>query len=157
MSFHQTNQKGASSDFKQATQIAQEMVCRYGMSDKVGHISLSRDEISEQSPETRALIENEIKTLLEGSYQRAKQILTDNRNELDFLAKGLLDYETLNLEEIQMVIRGENMKEYMENRTKTEEELQRQDLQFYGNGTSQKIYILEDDDDDDDDVDEDDH
>ena len=59
------------------------------------------------SAHTKELIEDEVKRLIDEAYDRAKQILTDKRQEWERLAEGLLEYETLTGEEINRVIRGE--------------------------------------------------
>jgi cell division protease FtsH len=109
---------GASSDIKQATDIARRMVTEWGMSDKLGLIAYgdnsqevflghSVTQNKNVSEATAREIENEVKSLIDGAYHRAKQILTDNIEELHRLAKGLLEYETLSGEEIRTVMRGE--------------------------------------------------
>ncbi|XP_037550214.1 ATP-dependent zinc metalloprotease YME1L1 [Nematolebias whitei] len=95
---------GASSDFDGATQIAKMMVTRFGMSDKLG-VMTYRD-VSKQSPETQAAIEQEVRALLKESYERAKSILKTYNMEHQKLADALLRYETLDAKEIQMVLEG---------------------------------------------------
>ncbi|XP_032222927.1 ATP-dependent zinc metalloprotease FTSH 4, mitochondrial isoform X2 [Nematostella vectensis] len=96
---------GASSDFQAATNLAKAMVTTYGMSEKVGTVQVKEDETL--SPDTRLLIENEVKHLLAEAYERAKNILQSQAKEHKRLAEALLKYETLNAEEIGRVIRGE--------------------------------------------------
>jgi cell division protease FtsH len=109
---------GASSDIKQATDIARRMVTEWGMSDKLGLIAYgdnsqevflghSVTQSKNVSETTAREIENEVKGFIDRAYHRAKQILTDNIEELHRLAKGLLEYETLSGEEIRTVLRGE--------------------------------------------------
>lgn len=95
---------GASSDFDGATKIAQMMVTQFGMSDKLGVMTYS--DLTSQSPETRAAVEQEIRVLLEGSYERAKNILKTYNKEHKLLADALLTYETLDAKEIQMILEG---------------------------------------------------
>ena len=61
------------------------------------------------SEETARIIDSEIRSIIDGAYARATQILTDNREELELLAKGLLEYETLSGDEIRTVIKGERV------------------------------------------------
>ena len=85
---------GASSDLQQATRLAREMVTRYGMSEKVGLASQDYDG-AEISSETRQLIEDEVKAMLDAAYQRAKDLLTRHEGDLHSIARRLLDSESL--------------------------------------------------------------
>ncbi|XP_044178692.1 ATP-dependent zinc metalloprotease FTSH 4, mitochondrial-like isoform X2 [Acropora millepora] len=98
---------GAASDMESSTKLARAMVTMYGMSDKVGMIQIKDDDKS--SPELQALVENEIKQLLKESYERAKTLLQAHSKEHNRLAQALLKYETLDLEEIKVVIQGRNL------------------------------------------------
>ncbi|XP_061569514.1 ATP-dependent zinc metalloprotease YME1L1-like isoform X2 [Cololabis saira] len=95
---------GASSDFDGATKIAKMMVTRFGMSDKLG-VMTYRD-VSKQSPETQAAIEQEVRVLLKDSYERAKSLLKTYSKEHKTLADALLRYETLDAKEIKKVLEG---------------------------------------------------
>ncbi|XP_039899869.1 ATP-dependent zinc metalloprotease YME1L1 isoform X2 [Simochromis diagramma] len=101
---------GASSDFDGATKIAKLMVTRFGMSDKLGVMTYG--DISKQSPETQAAIEQEVRALLKDSYERAKDILKTYSKEHKKLADALLTYETLDAKEIQMVLEGKSLDHY---------------------------------------------
>lgn len=96
---------GAHSDINNATNVAKEMVISNGMSDKVGPVAYG-DDLTTLSPTTKALVEAEIKTLIEGAEARATRILTTHRVELERLAKGLVEYEILNKEEMQAIMDG---------------------------------------------------
>lgn len=98
---------GASSDFDGATKIAQMMVTRFGMSDKLGVMTYS--DLTKHSPETRAAVEQEIRVLLQSSYERAKKILKTYSKEHKLLADALLTYETLDAKEIQMILEGKSL------------------------------------------------
>lgn len=95
---------GASSDLEGATRIARAMVTKYGMSSKVGIVSLdyNNDDVSNT---TRAVVEEEVKQLLEGAYQRARSLLHSHEAELHALARALLENETLSGEQIQAMLR----------------------------------------------------
>ncbi|MEQ2201937.1 ATP-dependent zinc metalloprotease yme1l1, partial [Xenoophorus captivus] len=95
---------GASSDFDGATKIAKLMVTRFGMSDKLGVMTYM--DITKQSPETQAAVEQEVRALLKESYERAKNILKTYSKEHKKLADALLRHETLDAKEIQMVLEG---------------------------------------------------
>lgn len=87
---------GASSDLQQATKLAQSMVTKYGMSREVGLVTHDYDDNGRSmSTETRLLIEQEVKFLLEQAYNNAKTILTTHSKELHALANALLKDETL--------------------------------------------------------------
>ncbi|XP_030612765.1 ATP-dependent zinc metalloprotease YME1L1 isoform X2 [Archocentrus centrarchus] len=98
---------GASSDFDGATKIAKMMVTRFGMSDKLGVMTYG--DVSKQSPETQAAIEQEVRALLKDSYERAKNILKTYSQEHKKLADALLTHETLDAKEIQMVLEGKSL------------------------------------------------
>lgn len=95
---------GASSDIQQATRIAKAMVTQYGLSEKVGMLFI--DEKAKQSGETTAHVDQEVKELLNASYARTKALLEANRRDLEIIAKGLLQYESLAGGEIVDLING---------------------------------------------------
>ncbi len=104
---------GAHNDFQRATGIARKMVTEYGMSDKLGplqfgqsqggQVFLGRDINSEQnySDAIAYEIDKEMQRLIKESYERAKRILTENRDKLELIAKTLLDIETLDAAQIK--------------------------------------------------------
>uniref|UniRef100_A0A8C3TKX9 ATP-dependent zinc metalloprotease YME1L1 n=1 Tax=Catharus ustulatus TaxID=91951 RepID=A0A8C3TKX9_CATUS len=98
---------GASSDFDNATKIAKLMVTRFGMSEKLGVMTYS--DPGKVSPETQSAIEQEVRTLLRDSYERAKNILKTHAKEHKNLAEALLKYETLDAKEIQIVLEGKKL------------------------------------------------
>lgn len=93
---------GAYSDFKKATEIARSMVCYYGMTDALGkRVYLDTyDTKGGYSQKTFEKIDNEITRILDEQYNRAMQMLKDNRDKLDKLSLALLDKETLYASEI---------------------------------------------------------
>ena len=106
---------GASSDIEMATKLARNMVTRWGLSEKLGplqyeeneeEVFLGRSVTRHQnvSEETARLIDSEIKSIVEKCYNEAHKILKENINDLHTLAKGLLEYETLNGVEIKQLI-----------------------------------------------------
>ena len=97
---------GASSDFQQATAIARRMVMAYGMVDKVGIVRYSDNDLKELAPDTRKLIDDSIKNLLEQSYARAKACLIKHQKDHDKLAKALIQFETLSGDEIKSFLKG---------------------------------------------------
>ncbi|MDQ3247086.1 MAG: ATP-dependent zinc metalloprotease FtsH [Pseudomonadota bacterium] len=108
---------GASSDIQYATGLARDMVTRWGMSDALGplqyadadeevFLGYSMNRQKQMSNETAQAIDKEIRSIVEAGYDRAKSLLTEHREELETLAKALLEYETLSGEEIDTVVAG---------------------------------------------------
>ncbi|KAM9845377.1 ATP-dependent zinc metalloprotease YME1L1-like [Aulostomus maculatus] len=104
---HEYITTGASSDFDSATKIARMMVTRFGMCEKLGVMTYT--DVTEQSPETQAAVEHEIRVLLKESYERAKALLKSHAKEHKNLADALLMYETLDAKEIQLVLEGKTL------------------------------------------------
>ncbi|MGB1539787.1 MAG: ATP-dependent zinc metalloprotease FtsH, partial [Rickettsiales bacterium] len=109
---------GASSDIQQATRMARAMVTQWGMSDKVGPIFHGDDQqevflgqslVQNRTiaPETQSLIDVEVKEIVEKAYKKATDILKKHHDELETLAQGLLEYETLTGDEITALLKGE--------------------------------------------------
>ncbi|KAG0241148.1 hypothetical protein BGW41_006254 [Actinomortierella wolfii] len=97
---------GCSSDIVHATKVARMMVTHYGMSDKVGPVAHTEEDMATLSTPTKQLIESEIKALIEAAQARATQLLKTHKEELHRLAKALVEYETLTQEEIRRAIEG---------------------------------------------------
>ncbi|VVT54627.1 uncharacterized protein SAPINGB_P004170 [Magnusiomyces paraingens] len=99
---------GCSSDLKAATQVARAMVTSFGMSDEIGPVQLSED-WNDWSASTRHAAEQEIRRLLVESEDRTRVMLKARHIELERLANGLLEYETLDKEEIEKVVEGSKL------------------------------------------------
>jgi cell division protease FtsH len=108
---------GASSDIEQATRLARMMVTRWGLSEALGTVSYgeNQDEVflgmsvsrtQNASEATVQKIDTEIRRLVEEGYTQATKILTEKRADLEALAKGLLEFETLSGDEIQDLLKG---------------------------------------------------
>jgi cell division protease FtsH len=108
---------GASSDISYATGLARDMVTRWGMSDALGplqyadadeevFLGYSVNRQRQMANETAQLIDKEIRRIVEEGYERAKSLLSDHRDELETLAKALLEYETLSGDEIKTILDG---------------------------------------------------
>ena len=97
---------GCSSDLSNATGVARAMVLSYGMSDKIGPVKLS-DDWESWSPEIKNLADNEVRDYLIKSEDRTRKLLQDKKLELQRLAEGLLEYETLTKDEMDKIVRGE--------------------------------------------------
>jgi ATP-dependent metalloprotease len=96
---------GASSDLSKATALARLMVTKYGMSTEVGPVIHNyHDNGRSMSSETRLLIENEVKYLLERAYNNAHTILTTHEKELHAIANALLEHETLTGSQIKDIL-----------------------------------------------------
>src|SRR5205809_591823 len=108
---------GAASDIEQATRLARMMVTRWGLSEELGTVSYgeNQDEVflgmsvsrtQNASEATVQKIDKEIKRLVEEGYNEATKILTEKRDDLETLAKGLLEFETLSGDEIIDLLKG---------------------------------------------------
>src|SRR5919106_1138248 len=108
---------GAASDIEQATKLARMMVTRWGLSSELGTVAYGENQdevflgyqVSRQqniSEETSRKIDMEVRKLVEAGYAEATQILTDKRADLETLAKGLLEFETLTGDEIKDLLAG---------------------------------------------------
>ena len=111
---------GASSDIEHATKIARAMVTQYGLSEALGPIAYAEDEgevflgqsIARSkaiSGSTSKLIEDEVKRIVVEGFDKAKSVLTDRNDAWERLAQALLEYETLTGDEINQLLRGEQI------------------------------------------------
>jgi cell division protease FtsH len=106
---------GASNDFERATKLARAMVTRYGMSETLGTMVY---EDSEQdayfgrmaaktvSEATQQKVDNEIRLILDTQYALSRRLLEENRDKVDVMAKALLDWETLDADQINDIMEG---------------------------------------------------
>ncbi|MDA0844685.1 MAG: ATP-dependent zinc metalloprotease FtsH [Proteobacteria bacterium] len=108
---------GASSDIRMATDMARRMVTEWGMSEKLGFLAYSADEqevflgrsVSQQknmADATASIIDSEVRRIVDEAYAAATKILKKHNVELERLAQGLLEYETLDGEEIKIIVEG---------------------------------------------------
>ena len=108
---------GAGNDIERATEMARKMVCEWGMSDKMGPLTygakeeqvfLGKDFSSQKnfSDQTAKLIDQEVKALVMGGYNKAKELLEENIVSLKNIAEALLEHETLTGKEIRRIIDG---------------------------------------------------
>jgi cell division protease FtsH len=111
---------GAANDLKQATDQARRMICSYGMSEKIGPVSLADDEHDvflgrdfvsrkEYSENTAQAIDQEVSGLLRTLYAEAKEVLTDHRELLDRVSEALLERETLDAAELRLLVQGKTL------------------------------------------------
>jgi cell division protease FtsH len=112
---------GAAGDIKMATAMARKMVCEWGMSEKLGMVEYGEHEDyvflgreltrnRDYSEATAEEIDREVRRLLDDAYQTAKQTLIAHRHNLDAIAKALLEYETLDGQQIKELIEFGEMK-----------------------------------------------
>ncbi|CAM8356787.1 ATP-dependent metallopeptidase FtsH/Yme1/Tma family protein [Candidatus Methylopumilus universalis] len=106
---------GASNDFERATKLARDMVTRYGMSDKLGTMvyvgqdqdsffgSMSSKTISEA---TQQKVDAEIRRILDEQYSVARKLIEKNRRKVEAMAKALLEYETIDADQINDIMAG---------------------------------------------------
>ena len=105
---------GASNDIEKATELAKNMVTRYGMSDRFGMMALETGGnayLGEAghyncSPETARLVDEEVRNIIAKAYEGAKGILSENRSKMDELAEYLIDKETISGQEFMDILEG---------------------------------------------------
>ncbi|MEW5964359.1 MAG: ATP-dependent zinc metalloprotease FtsH [Pseudomonadota bacterium] len=111
---------GASSDISQATNIARRMVTEWGMSEKLGPLLYNENQqevflghsITQQqnmSEETARLIDEEIRRIVNGGYDKAWEVLSGHRNELEAITQALMEYETISGDEVGRLMRGDRI------------------------------------------------
>ena len=108
---------GASNDIARATKMARAMVTKWGLSEKMGPLAYEEDEgevflgkqmsqrkhVSEQTSEE---IDREVRAIIDTCYHRAKELLEGNRDKLDLMAEALMQYETIDADQIGDIMSG---------------------------------------------------
>jgi cell division protease FtsH len=108
---------GASNDIERATEIARNMVTKWGLSDRLGPLTYSEDDgevflgrsvtqHKQVSDETAHVIDEEVRTIIDSNYKRAKAILDDNLDKLHAMSKALMKYETIDHLQIKDIMEG---------------------------------------------------
>ncbi|KPQ22962.1 MAG: cell division protease FtsH [Halomonas sp. HL-48] len=109
---------GASNDIKRATELAHNMVAKWGLSDEMGPIMYDEDESHQflggpgqggskmKSGETTTRLDKEVRKIIDDCYEQARQILTDNRDKLDAMAEALMKYETIDADQLKDIMDG---------------------------------------------------
>jgi len=106
---------GASNDIERATSLARNMVTKWGLSEKLGPLQYDNEEqggyfgapqAPTHSPETAQRIDEEIRDIIDSCYEKAKQLLIDNRDKLDMMAEALMKYETIDRHQIDDIMEG---------------------------------------------------
>ncbi len=119
---------GASNDLERATQTARKMVMQYGMSEKLGYVTFNAEDHEvflgrdfsqgrNYSESVAAVIDEEIKRIIDECYQKCEKLLTDNRDKLDNVAKALVEYEKLDAAEFEKVFETGTLKEVTDTET----------------------------------------
>ncbi len=128
---HEKVSSGASSDIKYATNLARAMVTEWGMSESIGPLfyGSNHQEVflgysmgqqnQHMSDEIAAKIDAEIKRIVEEAHAKATHILTEHLDELNVIAKALLEYETLSGDEIKALIKGDKIRQSDESMSKS--------------------------------------
>ncbi|MCK5810685.1 MAG: ATP-dependent metalloprotease, partial [Cocleimonas sp.] len=109
---------GASNDIERATELARNMVTKWGLSDKLGPLAYSEDQNenylgmggsqpSHMSDDTANEIDTEVRVFIDNNYQRAENILNDNMDKLHVMAEALLKYETIDRKQIDAIMKGD--------------------------------------------------
>lgn len=113
---------GASNDIQKATEIARNMVTKWGLSEKVGPLTVGNNDEEvflghsitrhkEVSEAMSSMIDAEVRTLVERNYQRAERILKENIDKLHIMAEVLVKYETINIDQIGDIMAGRTARE----------------------------------------------
>ncbi|HSP56675.1 MAG TPA: ATP-dependent zinc metalloprotease FtsH [Halomonas sp.] len=108
---------GASNDIKRATELAHNMVAKWGLSDAMGPIMYDEDESHQflggpgqggklKSGETTTRLDKEVRKIIDDCYAQAKQILENNRDKLDAMAEALMKYETIDATQLKDIMEG---------------------------------------------------
>jgi len=108
---------GASNDIQRTTEIARNMVTKWGLSEKMGPLTYMEEEgevflghsVSQTkhiSDETAHIIDEEIRAIIDRNYKRAEDILKSNRDKLDLMADALMKYETIDQQQIKDIMEG---------------------------------------------------
>ena len=122
---------GAQNDIERATDIARNMVTRWGLSDRLGPLTYSEDDgevflgrsvtrHKNVSDETAHVIDEEIRLIIDQNYRRAEQMLRDNLDKLHAMAEALIKYETIDSEQIDDIMAGRPPREPADANTGTE-------------------------------------
>jgi cell division protease FtsH len=108
---------GASNDIQRATSLARGMVFEWGMSDKMGPMKyteerdgmMGEESVVSVSAETRRELDQEVRSIIDAQYERAKRTIEQNRDALERIAKALLEHETLDEPSVMKLIGGEEL------------------------------------------------
>lgn len=130
---------GAQNDLARISKIARRMVTEWGMSEKLGPVVFGKNEeqvflgrdlghVRNYSEEIASLIDSEVKGLIDECYRKTKELLSENRETLDRMVEALLEKETLNREEIDLIFEG-----------KTIADLKKRDAELANKASEEKV------------------
>ncbi|MBI4456955.1 MAG: ATP-dependent zinc metalloprotease FtsH [Acidobacteria bacterium] len=125
---------GAANDLERVTERARKMVCEWGMSEAMGPLTFGKKEEQiflgreiaqhqDYSEETAIKIDQEVKRIVTAGYEQASATLSEHRDELIRLAEALIEYESLDAEEVKMVLHGESLAAKRETAEQDKEEI----------------------------------
>ena len=112
---------GAQNDLEKATDTARKMVTMYGMSDKIGLMTLEKPQqqflavesqfggVKQYSPETAAMIDEEVKRILDETYKKVKKLISENKDKIDVIAKQLLEKEVLDEKSFEKLLEEQKL------------------------------------------------
>ncbi len=127
--FLKTQTTGAENDLEKVTILARHMICNWGMSDKLGPLTLGKKEeeiflgkeivtTSHLSEDTNKIIDEEIKSIVTQQMTKAKKVLSEHNDDLQKIVDYLLKFEVLSGEEIKMILEGQDIYQQKENELK---------------------------------------
>lgn len=131
---------GAGNDIERATELARRMVCEWGMSEKLGPLAFERREgpvflgmqssgQKDYSDAKAQEIDGEVHRLISGGYESAKKILRDNINVLHAMSEALLEYETIDSEEVEFLVKGGSLEDLKTLRGERQERVEKERAQ----------------------------
>ena len=114
-----TTKTGTAGDIRQATSLARRMITEWGMNDRLGFVFYGEDEqkmnmfdfggSKEYSEDTAKAIDEEVKKLIDTLFEETKQLLAAHRDQIEALAQALMRYETLDANDVDRIMRGDNL------------------------------------------------
>ena len=134
---------GASNDIQKATNLARRMICEWGMSSKIGPVFFGRgsdpvfvgknyNNSYEQSEESSKTVDTEIKNVIQKSYEKARSVIKSKISELHIMAEALLKFETIDSEEIDMIMKGKNLEDLSDYRKEQLKKIQQRKKEMTG-------------------------
>ena len=129
---------GAGNDIERATEMARKMVCEWGMSQRIGPLALEKNSKpvflgmqsqteKEYSEATAQIVDEEIKRIIQEGHQKATELIDKNMPAMHRLAKALLLHETIDGDEVDMLIKGDSLKAINKRRGETKKKLEQEE------------------------------
>ena len=128
---------GASNDIQKATDLARKMICEWGMSSKIGPLFFGKgsspvfigktyNESHEYSEESAKNVDNEISIFIQNAYKKAHSIIKEKLSQLHTMAEALLKFETIDSEEVDMIMKGKNLPDLINYRKKMSDQIEQE-------------------------------